>query len=348
MVHLVCMQIMSDELKAPTRVVAHSVAPSYNKRERRWCFTNFDLDVSVDSLENRGVPQLGFVIWQLECASSTQKKHQQGYLEWCNPVSLSTCKKLLPTAHWEIARGSASDSIAYCSKDEGRADPYVSVRLGEPMQQGKRNDIHEFAKTITDNKLSFLDQMLLNPHMFLKYGRNAEKLNQMVMSRQKVREPPILIWLQGLSETGKSTYFRNFMQTNKFSYYMKPTDCAWWDGYNNEQIVWIDEFDTQSVTYPLFLKMIDVDCIPIQVKGGMKTMTTSVFFVTSNRMPTTIFADRVDTSAMDRRLRDGCMVCDFHRPDLCSVPRENCLQCSKLGNFIDKVKTRLGLGAANV
>ena len=43
--------------------------------------------------------------------------HIQGYVMFKNPVTFSTIKSFISRAHIEVARGTAEENIAYCSKD---------------------------------------------------------------------------------------------------------------------------------------------------------------------------------------------------------------------------------------
>lgn len=70
-----------------------------------------------------------FIIFGREIAPETGTHHVQGYLELSAKKTLAGVKKLagLGRAHLEPAKGTADDSIAYCSKED--AEPF---RAGEP------------------------------------------------------------------------------------------------------------------------------------------------------------------------------------------------------------------------
>lgn len=62
-----------------------------------------------------------YMIYQVEQAPETGKIHLQGYLNFKAKVSLVMLKRLYSsTAHWEVARGTLAENIAYCSKDKSR------------------------------------------------------------------------------------------------------------------------------------------------------------------------------------------------------------------------------------
>lgn len=63
--------------------------------------------------------------WQDEIAPTTGQQHRQGYVRTVRQVRLAQLKKLMPTAHFEVAK----DWLAlkkYCSKDDTR-DPSGNV-----------------------------------------------------------------------------------------------------------------------------------------------------------------------------------------------------------------------------
>lgn len=68
--------------------------------------------------------------------------HLQGYVYFDTVKSFKQVKTLLPTAHWEAAKGSAAQNRAYCTKD---GDYTETGTLPNP---GKRNDIETLRDAI--------------------------------------------------------------------------------------------------------------------------------------------------------------------------------------------------------
>lgn len=75
-----------------------------------------------------------YIVYQKERAPSTGALHFQGYVVLTNPTSLVGMKAIHATAHWEVAKGSAQDNIAYCTKEDSRVSP--PVERGDPPAQG--------------------------------------------------------------------------------------------------------------------------------------------------------------------------------------------------------------------
>lgn len=94
------------------------VSKPCNTRSRKWCFTE-------NNYEEKRVTQLHKLFKNEKCQYIVGKEvgengtpHLQGYVEYKNPRSFSSMKKLLSTrVHLEKARGNTRQNYDYCSKD---------------------------------------------------------------------------------------------------------------------------------------------------------------------------------------------------------------------------------------
>lgn len=85
-------------------------------------------------------------------------------------------------------------------------------------------------------------------------------------------------WLTGDPGVGKSRYVKSFKP------YMKAIN-KWWDGYNNEPDVLIDDWEIDSLEYLHHYIKLWADPfgeIKGEIKGGMATMCYQRLWVTSN------------------------------------------------------------------
>jgi len=81
---------------------------------------------------NEIIAELG---WQDEIAPTTGQQHRQGYLRTVRQVRLTQLKKLMPTAHFEIAK----DWLAlkqYCQKTDSRDPSGNLVKFTQPGKYG--------------------------------------------------------------------------------------------------------------------------------------------------------------------------------------------------------------------
>ena len=85
---------------------------------RRWCFTlnNYDLHLNYKELFRNPIFNINRVVWGREVAPITGTAHMQGYVEMFRTYRFSHMKAILPTAYWEIARGTAKQIFHYCTK----------------------------------------------------------------------------------------------------------------------------------------------------------------------------------------------------------------------------------------
>jgi len=87
-------------------------------RNRNWCFTinNYSLN-DIDLMEGCG--EFATYLFQEE-KGENGTPHLQGYIEFKDAKTLSSLKKIHPTAHWEKRLGSRKQAIAYCCKKDSR------------------------------------------------------------------------------------------------------------------------------------------------------------------------------------------------------------------------------------
>lgn len=306
----------------------------YAKKCANWCFTNHLLEDKIDSSAGG---RIVYVVWQLEVCPTSGKVHQQGYLELKTATSLGSVKTLLPGAHWTPARGSGQQNTDYCTKMESRAkEGYDTFTFGVMKGQGKRTDLKELAEEIKEapvQGLTFASVCLSRPDQYIKYNKGMEKLDFMVRQSIKVRAAPKILWLRGESGSGKTHAVREALLSSDAPYYRKPAGNKWWDGYNGERIVWLDDFDRESVAWRLLLNVLDRDVIKVEIKGGFVNLFATTFIFTSNEEPKVIYYDVLDMLPLLRRIEEGGhYISAFHRPDKCYD--YDCIECEQVTKFL--------------
>ena len=88
---------------------------------KNWVFTLNNPLQNGDTLLDLLSPLTGFVVFQKE-QGAQGTIHFQGYVQWTIRKRLVAVKKILPTAHWEVARGTPDQCQAYCTKEETRIE----------------------------------------------------------------------------------------------------------------------------------------------------------------------------------------------------------------------------------
>jgi len=107
--------------------------------------------------------------------------------------------------------------------------------------------------------------------------------------------PKDCIWITGAPGIGKSRYVRD----NFDKVYLKPQN-KWWDGYKQETVILLDDFDLGGHFLGHYLKIWG-DCYPFnaEIKGSTCVPVYDKFFITSNYLPSDIFCQGNDISRHD-------------------------------------------------
>jgi hypothetical protein len=136
---------------------------------KNWCFTLNNPTVDIEALYDPTI--MSYFVGQLE-KGTEGTPHIQGYLIFKSNKRLTGCKKVIPEAHWERRKGTHEHARSYCMKEDTSEGPVFEA--GEPPSKGKRNDLHEFMKSV-DNGMHGLELMQSHALVVAKYPEFARK-----------------------------------------------------------------------------------------------------------------------------------------------------------------------------
>lgn len=245
-----------------------------------------------------GCKQILFFCFQLELAPSTGQRHFQGYVRTTNAITLVGVKRFLPTAHWEPAKGTEAQCIAYCSKEESRCPGEEPVMYGEVSEgQGKRKDLDRVREMVSTGCGM---RQIVGEVQSYQGIKTAESLLK-YMERQRNFKPEVR-WYHGSTGSGKT---RSAM--NEFpDAWMSGRNLKWWEGYDAHEVVVIDDFRKDFCTFHEFLRILDRYPYRVEVKGGSRQLLARTMIVTCPWPPEVLYEGRSaeDIGQLLRRIDD--------------------------------------------
>lgn len=186
--------------------------------------------------------------------------HLQGFLYFSNPKTFSAAHKIpgLTRAHFEIIKGTVDQNIEYCSKENNYK------QYGEKPCQGKRSDLEEVSQLVVSGK-RIADVALECPIQFIKFHKGIERLIALQVSPRDYKTE--VLWYWGPTGTGKSkTAFE--MASQESGYYVKDPLNKWWDGYEQQHTVIIDDYRRDFSTFAQLLRLFDRYPMTVEAKGS--------------------------------------------------------------------------------
>lgn len=279
------------------------------QKSRNWVFT---INNPTDDIDPSSWANVSFMIMALEIGDSGTL-HYQGYLEWSTARGLSTCKQLLPTAHWEVRRGNRLQAIQYVLKTidtesymDNNVDTFRDILhqdgtnlmvdfslLNKLVYKGERTTFRELLressrKRTVEDRLNDIKERIKAGESDLSIADGDfdlwVKYNSAFSKFRLLNAPPRdfktrVIVITGPTGTGKSKWAAD---TFPGAYWKPRSD--WWDGYIGQDTVVLDEF-YGWIAHDLLLRLCDRYPLNVQVKGGTVNFISKTIVITSNKSP---------------------------------------------------------------
>lgn len=257
-------------------------------QSKYWCLTVFkdaeELSETLEGLHEEKV--LSYAVFQEEVCPETKREHLQAYIELTNRKSFNWVKDKFPGDHIE-RRKSRSNQPArdYCMKEDSRKQGCEPVEIGTfvPQGQGKRNDIIALRDAVMsgqDYKQLVDDDCLVQA--VARYPRFVDKLQNIARPNRNFMTRCHVFW--GNTGSGKSR--RAHWEAGQIcdEPYVKDPASVWWDGYQGESAVIIDDY-RGNIPLAYMLRLIDRYPLRVQVKGGYVKFLATDVWITSNVSP---------------------------------------------------------------
>lgn len=270
---------------------------SKNARHRSWCYTRNNY-TAADEAQHQSI-EAEYHTYGREVGEQGTP-HLQGFIHFKNAKTLSAVKKLLPGVHLEIKRGTFEQAIKYCHKEDMAPYEKGDVPL-DPKDKGETEKarwsrIRDLAKT---GDLEGIGEEA--PAAFVKGYRTLKQIASDYLPRPADLEDVAGEWLYGESGSGKTTMARNIATKLGLRVYIKDR-TKWWNGYDGEEIVVMDDFDPYCRGMAAMVKdWGDKYSFKAETKNGYMWIRPRKFVVTSQYLPRQIWDDEPTIDAIESR-----------------------------------------------
>lgn len=242
-----------------------------------------------------------YFCYQREIGES-RTKHLQGVICFENARAFSSVARSIRGWHIEIMRGTIDQAIAYCTKEETR-DPdsgepeAFGTRPRNAGRSGGRSDIDAVAEQIAEGG-SVEEISSLFGGEFIKYHRGIERLIGLRMPARDFKTE--IRWYFGATGTGKT----RAACSEAVNPYWKNPAHRWWDGYEGQSDVVIDDIRCDFAKFSEWLRLFDRYPVQVEVKGGTRNFISKRIFITAPVRPEEMWQSRTaeDLNQLMRRI----------------------------------------------
>ncbi len=241
-------------------------------RSRNYCFTDYKLlDFGTTYELHKDI--IRYLCWGEERCPKTKKIHYQGWIQMVNQKDFNVVHKLLGgKLHLERMMGTEVQNEAYCRK-QGK----FHVR-GEFRTQGFRSDLEDIKKML-DSGDSMLSVATEHFSDYIRYYSGFAKYQELILKEKtKAFRKVMVIVHTGKTGTGKT---RMAVESSDDHYMIQGGHLKWWDGYNGEKTLIIDEYSNQ-ISITELLGILDGYQLRLPVKGGFTYANWETVYITTN------------------------------------------------------------------
>lgn len=272
-------------------------------RSARWCFTHNNADCGWRPQWDPNT--MSYIVWEVETAPTTGRKHIQGYVRMKERRTISVLKLMMRCSelHLEIAKGSEQQNREYCTKDRAKGAEYDEQGEFLPEQggrQGKRTDLSEVTEAIKQGMpLATLADKY--PNQWVKYHAGLKSLALLIGPTPPTRRPVSTMILWGPSGVGKSHRIRTAYPE---AFIVLPGRDPF-GNYANQTTIVFEEFNPQEWPIRKMNVLLDVWSCDLDSRYNNKKPFWDKVFILSNSPSTTFYSMETPElqAAFQRRIK---------------------------------------------
>lgn len=310
----------------------------YKNKKFRWWFFTWNNPTDPRDRESLLHGNFRWIKFQYE-RGANGTPHYQGIIYIESP---STCTNLMRKFGWSYLAPVRNIKRAsdYCGKEDTRlAGPWEN---GEFPNQGKRSDLLK-TKEIIDNGGSMKDVFEQCYGSAVRYHTGISKYKALT-AKPRTWQTVCYVYYgdAGMGKTEAAKEEARVWGGGTFWLSLEGgTNKVWWDGYDGEENVVIDEFNCQ-IPFTDFKRLIDSTPLTVPAKGCMLPFVAKRIWILSNRDVNTFYhksfsTDHLRNSFMRRiHYKEGFFEKFLGQPDYDSFifSRSQFVLAQQAGEFV--------------
>jgi len=269
---------------------------------------NYVLPDDYDFIREFAEKECVYLVYQHECGENGTP-HFQGYFRFKSRRSFRSIRGLLTRNgtcrfHLEPRRGTIEQAITYCT-DAGKRDLDTNGGIVEygirPTGQGTRTDIRNCVNAVKSGK-SVRECFDSFPDVMVKYARGIAAARIAFEDQRDFKT--YVKWYYGTTGTGKSRLARD--ETRDVNTYWKAGASKWWDGYDGQETVIVDDYRCDLCPFHILLRLFDRYPLQVEGKGTMHQFRSKTIIITAPNRPEVMWRGRnnEDMQQLLRRIEE--------------------------------------------
>jgi len=241
---------------------------------------------------------LKYQAWQEEVAPTTGKDHLQAYLIFNSPRTLTSVAREFWNSHVDPRKGTHEQALAYVTKAESRKEGGEQYIAGDPPEPGKRNDIQACKKVILETNSMRAVCMEATSYQGIRVAQAM-----LTFMRPPRRNDITVHWFWGPTGCSKS-HTAEAEAESKYpdKWYRCNRNGKWWDGYDGEPAVIIDDYRRDFCKFHELLQLLDKYSLRVEYKGGYRPILATEIWITAPKDPLAMWQGRTEEE-LDQLIR---------------------------------------------